>query len=47
VIGSLTEHFFSFVGYNMDPARVERDLAEQIAVAVVGEHADAALLCPA
>jgi D-proline reductase (dithiol) PrdB len=47
VIGSLTEHLFSFVGYNMDPARVERDLAEQIAVAVAGEHADAALLCPA
>ena len=46
-IGGLTEHFFSFVGYNMDPARVESDLAEQIAVAVVGEHADIVLLCPA
>jgi D-proline reductase (dithiol) PrdB len=47
VIGGLTEHLFSFVGYNMDPARVEADLAEQIAIAVAGEHADIALLCPA
>lgn len=47
VIGGLTEHFFSFIGYNMDPVRVELDLAEQIAVAVAGEHADIALLCPA
>jgi D-proline reductase (dithiol) PrdB len=47
VIGGLTEHFFSFIGYNMDPLRVEQDLAEQIAVAVAGEHADIVLLCPA
>ncbi len=47
VIGGLTEHFFSFIGYNMDPVRVEKDLAEQIAVAVAGEHADIVLLCPA
>lgn len=47
VIGGLTEHFFSFIGYNMDPVRVEEDLAEQIAIAVAGEHADIVLLCPA
>lgn len=47
VIGGLTEHFFSFVGYNMDPERVERQLAEQIAMAVAAEHADIVLLCPA
>jgi D-proline reductase (dithiol) PrdB len=47
VIGGLTPHFFSFVGYNMDPLRVERDLAEQIATAVTNERADIALLCPA
>jgi D-proline reductase (dithiol) PrdB len=47
VIGGLTEHFFTFIGYNMDPERVERQLAEDIATAVAGEHADIALLCPA
>jgi D-proline reductase (dithiol) PrdB len=47
VIGGLTAHFFSFVGYNMDPVRVEKDLAEQISLAVAGEHADIVLLCPA
>src|SRR5262249_12455685 len=47
VIDSLTEHFFTFIGYNMDPERVERQLAEDIATAVAGEHADIALLCPA
>lgn len=47
VIGGLTEHFFSFIGYNMDPVRVETELAEQIATAVSAEHADIVLLCPA
>jgi D-proline reductase (dithiol) PrdB len=47
VLGGLTEHFFSFIGYNMDPDRVERQLAEDIADAVSREHADVALLCPA
>lgn len=46
-IGGLTDHFFSFIGYNMDPARVENQLAEDIADAVSKEHADIALLCPA
>ncbi|MEP6922393.1 MAG: glycine/sarcosine/betaine reductase selenoprotein B family protein [bacterium] len=47
VIGELTPNFFSFIGYQMDPARFERTLAEEIADAVVAEGADAALLCPA
>jgi D-proline reductase (dithiol) PrdB len=46
-LGGLTARLFSFVGYNMDPDRVERTLAEDLAEAVVGEHADAVLLCPA
>ncbi len=46
-IGSLTPNLFSFIGYNMDPERLERTLAEEIADAVVADGADAALLCPA
>lgn len=47
VIGSLTPSFFSFIGYNMDPERLERTLAEEIAEAVAAEGADIALLAPA
>ncbi len=47
VIGGLTPNFFSFIGYNMDPERLERTLAEEIASAVVADGAEAALLCPA
>ncbi|WP_078544568.1 glycine/sarcosine/betaine reductase selenoprotein B family protein [Litchfieldia alkalitelluris] len=47
VIGGLTENFFSFIGYNMDPDKLEETLAENIADAVVKEHADIALLAPA
>ncbi len=47
VVSGLTPNFFSFIGYQMDPARFERTLAEEIAEAVVAERADAALLCPA
>ena len=46
-IGGLTDNFFSFIGYNMDPERLERTLAEDIAEAVVAESADVALLAPA
>jgi len=46
-LGGLTADFFTFVGYNMDPDRVERDLAVQIADAVVDQRADIALMCPA
>ena len=47
VIGGLTPHFYSFIGYNMDPERLERTLAEEIAEAVVADGAEAALLAPA
>lgn len=47
LIGSLTPNFFSFIGYQMDPERFERTLAEDIADAVVADGAQAALLCPA
>jgi len=48
VIGGLTQNFFSFIGYNMDPDRFESTVAEDIAHQVVAvERADAALLAPA
>ncbi|MBA2686553.1 MAG: hypothetical protein H0U64_00495 [Gemmatimonadaceae bacterium] len=47
VIGGLTENFFTFIGYNMDPERLERTLAEDIAAAVSDEGADIALAAPA
>ncbi len=47
VIGGLTPQFFSFIGYNMDPERLERTLAEDLADAVQAVGADIALLCPA
>ncbi len=47
VIGGLTPNFFSFIGYNMDPERLERTLAEEIAAAVVADGAEGALLSPA
>ncbi len=46
-LGSLTPHFFSFIGYNMDPARFEYDFAERLAVAVNAEEPDVVLLAPA
>ena len=47
-IGSLTENFYTFIGYNMAPELVETTLAENIAEAVVkDERADIVLLAPA
>ena len=46
-IGALTPNFFSFIGYNMDPERLERTLAEDIAAAVADAGADIALAAPA
>ena len=46
-VGGLTESFFSFIGYNMDPDLLERTLAEDLAEAVADELADLALLSPA
>lgn len=47
VIGGLTENFYTFIGYNMDPERLERTLAEDIATAIAEEGADIALAAPA
>ena len=47
IIGGLTPSFFSFIGYNMDPERLERTLAEDLAAAVAADGAEIALLCPA
>ncbi len=46
-IGRLTENFYSFIGYNMDPEKLELTLAEEIAAAVEAENPDVALLAPA
>lgn len=47
LIGGLTPDLFSFIGYNMDPVRLERTLAEDIAAAVAEQHPDVVLLSPA
>ncbi|MEO6326617.1 MAG: glycine/sarcosine/betaine reductase selenoprotein B family protein [Thermoanaerobaculia bacterium] len=46
-LGGLTESFYSFIGYNMDPDRFEKTVARDLADAVVSDRADAALLVPA
>ncbi len=47
-LGGLTQNFFSFIGYNMNPEKFERTVAAGIAEAVVEEErADCALLAPA
>ena len=47
IIAELAPNFFSFIGYNMDPERLEKTLAEDIADAVEAEGSDVALLSPA
>ena len=47
VIGGLADNFYTFIGYNMDPERLERPLAEDIATAISEEGADIALAAPA
>jgi D-proline reductase (dithiol) PrdB len=47
VVGGLADNFYTFIGYNMDPERLERTLAEEIAAAVADEGADIALAAPA
>jgi D-proline reductase (dithiol) PrdB len=47
IIGALAPNFFSFIGYNMDPERLETKLAEELAEAVVSDGADVALMSPA
>ena len=46
-VGALTENFFSFIGYNMDPERLERTLAEDLADAIEAEKPDVLLAAPA
>jgi D-proline reductase (dithiol) PrdB len=47
IMGSLTQNFYSFIGYNMDAERLEKTLAEDIATAVEAEKPDVVLLAPA
>jgi D-proline reductase (dithiol) PrdB len=47
VVGALTPHLFSFIGYNMDPELLERTLAEDLAQAVAEEQPDLVLLSAA
>lgn len=46
-VAALTDNFFSFIGYNMNPSGFEQTLAVDIADAVEEEKADVALLSPA
>lgn len=47
IIGGLSKNFFTFIGYNMDPQRLEESLAEDIAEAVAAERPDAVIAAPA
>ncbi|MCA1719887.1 MAG: hypothetical protein LC779_01835 [Actinobacteria bacterium] len=47
VVGALTPDLFTFIGYNMDPALLERTLAEDLAQAVADEQPDLVLLSAA
>ena len=47
VVGALTSDVFSFIGYNMDPALLERTLAEDLAQAVAEQQPDLVLLSAA
>ena len=47
VIGGLTENFYTFIGYNMDPGRLETTLAEDIADAIAEEQPDGVIAAPA
>ncbi len=46
-VGSLTDEFFSFIGYNMDPGLFASIVAEDIAAAVQDAGADILLAAPA
>ena len=46
-IGELTENFYTFIGYNMDPQQLEKTLAEDIAKAVSEEAPDIVIAAPA
>ena len=40
VVGKLTDNFYSFIGYNMDPHHLRATLAEDLADAFEEEGAD-------
>lgn len=46
-IGGLTENFYTFIGYNMDPAKLEQSLAEDIADSIAEEKPDGVIAAPA
>ena len=46
-IGALNRWFYTFIGYNMDPERVEQTLAKDVARALVDDEVDIALAAPA
>lgn len=46
-IGGLTDNFYTFIGYNMDPGRLESTLAEDIANAIAEEKPDGVIAAPA
>ena len=47
VIGGLTENFYTFIGYNMDPVRLQNTLAKNLAAAIAEEKPDAVIAAPA
>lgn len=47
VIGELNANHYTFIGYNMDPVRLEKTLAEDVAQALVDDEVDIALAAPA
>ena len=47
VIGGLTENFYTFIGYNMDPERLQNTLAKNLAAAIAEEKQDAVIAAPA
>ena len=47
VIGGLTKNFYTFIGYNMDPERLQKTLATDLAEAIAEEKPDAVIAAPA
>ena len=47
VIGGLTSNFYTFIGYNMDPQRLQNKLAKNLAAAIAEEKPDAVIAAPA
>ena len=47
VIGGLSQNFYTFIGYNMDPERLQNTLAKDLANAIAEEKPDAVIAAPA